>query len=544
MRKIEKVLFFNPPDPMLFKVKDCGGYNYFEPPLGLLYVYDFMKKRGDIDVNFVDLNIEMKFRSKKSMEEIIKQHLESFSPDMVAVATLYYVGMSVFLEVARLVKQFDSTIKVIFGGHYPHHLTAECLSDENIDYAVLSEGELGLSDLISALNNGEPIDTLEGIAFRKNGEIVKNPRKNFWDGFSDINRLPWEDTHFEYYFKEGRNMLHRVRTKDELRIAAITATRGCPNKCTFCTSPAFWKGRWRKRKISNVIDEIKFLKSNYGVNTIVFNDENISIHKEWFIEFLDELTKLNIFWMSSGGFSLRTINDETIIKKICDSGIALFNLAFESASNETLKMLKKPLTVEESVNTLELIRKYSNVFINGFFVIGFPFEKLEDIEKTLKFAESLDIDWRSHYCFQPFPGSELFDYCIEHKLIKDFNVNYGDIYFAPEFTHIDYTSEELDRINYLANLKNNFLNNRNVRLNTHDSLAQAERDFKYVLDMVPRHVFALLGLGEIARLRNQADTKKEYLLKAKESIAEKSFDWDFYLSELKVDTHKLFAELK
>ena len=284
IQKIRNLLFLNPPDPTLINGNASAAYSYFEPPLGLLYVYAFMKRRNGFHIKFVDMNIEMKFLSDKGYEEILVSLVNDFEPDVIAITTLYYSAIDVFHQLIKHIKAVDTRIITVFGGGYPTHLTEQCLSDDNLDYAVLSDGELGFSDLIDALNCGREIRSAEGIAFKENGAIVKNKRKTFWKGFTDSPRLPWEDTHFQHYFKEGRNVLYRIRKREELRIAALTATRGCPNRCTYCTSPSFWDKRWWKRKVRHVIAEIEYLKDQYGVNTIVFNDENISVDKKWFIE--------------------------------------------------------------------------------------------------------------------------------------------------------------------------------------------------------------------------------------------------------------------
>lgn len=523
--------------------KHTVAYAYFEPPLGLLYVFSYLKKRGDLDVVFFDLNIEMNFLSKQPLAISLQKIINDFNPDLIAISGLYYSGIHVFHLIAKMIKQLDPNIIVVFGGHYPTILTEDFLADKNMDFAVLSEGELGLSDLIDSLNGKTGLKEVEGISFKDGDNIIRNERENFWRGFSDFERLPWEYTQFKYYFKEGRNVLFRIKDKSEVKLASITATRGCPFQCGFCDSAHFWKKKWRKRKLHHVINEIKHLKENYEVNTIVFNDENISVDKKWFLEFLDEIKKLNITWMSGGGLSIRTINDEKVIRKMCESGIALFNLAIESASNETLKRINKPLTINETLNVIKLIRKYSDIYINGFIISGFHFESLSQVKQTLNFAADLDLDWKNFYCFQPFPGSALYDECKKNNLIGEFDVNYGDIYFAPKLEHIDYTSEELDFLNYLTNLKTNFLQNRNIKLNTRRSLAQSERDFLYVLDMVPDHVFAYLGLAEIMKRRNKYDLRKVNILKVK-SIMQKDYDkWNPYLDELDIDLEQLYKEV-
>ena len=532
---IRNILFLNPPDPALIHGDASATYSYFEPPLGLLYVYAFMKRRKGVHVKFVDMNIEMRFLSDKGYTEIIASLVHEFEPDVVAITTLYYSGIDVFHKLISRIKAVNPDVITVFGGGYPTHLTEQCLSDDNLDYVVLSDGELGFSDLIDALNSDIGVRNVEGIAFKENGAIITNKRKTFWKGFPDSPRLPWEDTHFQNYFKEGRNVLYRIREPENLRIASITATRGCPNRCTYCTSPSFWDKRWWKRNVRNVIGEIEYLKDHYGVNTIVFNDENISVDKKWFIELLDALTTINITWISSGGLSIRTINDETVIRKMYESGIGLFNLAVESGSDETLKRIKKPLTVEETENVVRMIRRLGQGVIIGFFIVGFPFDNLSDVKQTLHFAEVLDLDWKCFYCFQPFPGCELFQDCRrQNLLLEDFNTDYGEVYFASKIKYPDYTYEELNRLNYLANLKCNFVNNRNLLLGTPSSLAQAERDFRYVIDMIPDHALAYWGLSETMRLRNRYTDHKKHIEKAHSIVDAKNADWKPYLQELSI----------
>ncbi len=547
MNTIKKILFLNPPDPTLVEDVNNQGYAYFEPPIGLLYVYSYLKNTKKYDVFFVDLNIEMKFISKKSLKDTIKDLINYYKPDLVAVSALYYTSRDIFHKIAKEIKESDANIKVVLGGHYPTHITNLALQDENIDYAIISEGELGTADLIDALNGYSKIEDVEGIAFMKDGKLVKNDRKTFWKEFKNSKRLPWEDVKMEYYFKEGKSFLYRIFNKGEIKLGSMTATRGCPNRCTFCSSSKFFKSIWRFREIDSIIEEIKFLKDNYGINMIVFNDENMTVYKDWFIKLMDEMKKLNIRWMVGGGLSARTINNEEVIKKMYESGIAAFNIAIESGNEETLKKVKKPLTLPEVENVVKLIRKHGNGFIVGFFIVGFPFETKKEFIETLEFGGKLDLDWRSYYCFQPFPGTELYDYCIENKLTAEYGADDCkdyEFHSAAEIKYIDYTKEELNKLNYLYNIKYNFLENRNLVAGTDESLKQAERDFNYVLEIAPKHFFVYFCLAEIMKKRKDEEKRKEYLKIAKDILEnDKSFDWSYYISELGLDLDKLFLNI-
>lgn len=538
MKSIKNILFINPPDPALLKQSSKKiNCPYFEPPLGLLYVYSFIKRnKKDISVRFCDLNIEMGFKHATTLEEAVKRSTNNFVPDLVCISALYYSAISIFHSTVKEIKKIAPKSLILLGGHYATHLTEMAMKDELIDFCILAEGEIGLSDLIDALNSDKNLEKIEGLAYRKNNEVIKNPRYNFWSGYSDFDTLEWKDLEMEYYFKEGRNVFDRFENRIQKKFAAITATRGCPNACIFCSSKNFWRRNWRKRKISKIIDEIQFLIKNYNINTVIFNDENMGIDKDWFLELMDELEKLKITWIAGSGLSVRTINDEKVIKKMYSSGIGYFNLAIESSSNESLKKLQKPSTIEEIKNVIKLIRENGEGYVNGFFITGFPFEAKKDVQYTYEFAQSLALDWYSFYCLQPFPGTEIHDYCLKNKLIETFDVNYGENYFAPQMKHIDYTSAELNKLSYFANLNCNFVNNRNLKLHTEKSLQQAERDFKYILEIVPNHVFAYWGLSEIARLKNQESKKTEYVALAKKTIAEdKTTDWQYYLKEFNLN---------
>lgn len=481
----------------------------------------------------MDCNIEMKFhKSNQSLEKILADVLNTYKPDMVCLAALYYSGIHVFHLVVQIVKKLAPKTLVIMGGHYPTHLTTSCLEDPNVDAAILAEGELGLSDCIDALRSGSPLENIEGIAVRSNSGVTRKPRKHFWKGFAESPRLPWEDTPFNQYFRQGRMVLDRVRNRKDIRPAALTASRGCPHHCTFCSSASFWKRVWRKRQIPLIIDEINYLKNNHDINTIIFNDENIPANRQWFLELLRAIEPLDLTWISSGGLSVRAINSDEVITAMVDSGIGFFNLAFESGSDETLDRVKKAVTIRESLEVVERIRRIApNAYIIGFFIIGFPFEDRASVQKTICFAASLDLDWKSFYCFQPFPGTKLYDECHKAGLIDKFNCDYGEVYFPPDLSYPDYNSKELGLMNYEANIRVNFIENRNLLINTPNSLSQAERDFRYVLSIVPDHVFAMHGLARTCQRLNRPDEAENWLINARKALDNNPKTWAQYVND-------------
>ena len=47
------------------------------------------------------------------------------------------------------------------------------------------------------------------------------------------------------------------------------------------------------------------------------------------------------------------------------------------------------------------------IWTTGTFILGFPYETREQMERTIKFAIDSDLDLAFFYCSTPFPGTDL-----------------------------------------------------------------------------------------------------------------------------------------
>ena len=381
---------------------------------------------------------------------------------------------------------------------------------------------------VNAIENGGALDEIDGIAYRnEDDEIVVNSKKMF---IEDIDSIPFPNrtaVTFEKYLSGGRRALYRYYKPEELRIASITSTRGCPCKCAFCGSKAFWGQCIRYRTPEKVIEEMVEMRDVHGVNTFVFNDDNQCINTKHFAKMLDLIIKHlpGIKWLSGGGLNVRAINNLELIEKMYQSGICIFNLAIESGKNETLQKIHKPVTVEESENVVKLIREYGDLPICGFFIIGFPFEAIEDMQMTIDFAKKLKIDWCSFYNFQPMPGSELYQYCLNEGLIDCFDINYGENYQPSNIRYDGFTSTDVSRMNYDANVEVNFINNCNLQANQQRAIG----DFNYVLSLVPDHHIAMYCKGQAYRNLGDEKNAKECFMSAKMLLTQESLYYKYFL---------------
>ena len=148
------------------------------------------------------------------------------------------------------------------------------------------------------------------------------------------------------------------------------------------------------------------------------------------------------------------------------------------------------------------------MWIDGYWIVGMPFETKEDILRTFRFSDDLGLDWNTYSIYKIYPNTELYDECVQEGLIDEVDFREmkpvgsqdaeeeEDCRFKKDYEYSatvvnargkDWTRPWLFDVHYEHNLKNNFINNRNLKCGNHD---QALRDFNYVLGIAPHHAIA------------------------------------------------------
>lgn len=514
-----------------YKLKSVlEGGSFAEAPLGLGYISSFVQRNvPDIEVRIVDANamaikhiLATKTVDMDVLYGMLRDEIAAFSPDIVGVSCLFHNIAPSAHAAIRLVRETAPGAVTVMGGNYPAGSPEIALADEALDFIVLSEGEQSFSNLIECLRNGyEPRELVDGITYREaaidrlapllaagssdcdsNDNILSAPKLNFP---KTLEGYPWpdrRDVDIDFYASYSRHFAFRTMEHKDVRLATMTASRGCPFKCSFCSSKDFWGLQIRYRDPVDVVNEMEMLIDNHGINTFIFNDDNIMFNRKAVIALCDEMKRRNlkIRWLSGGGIQVSSMKPD-VVQALIETGLNQFNLAIETGNPETLKRINKPLAEGVAEKVIAEIRKYDNVWIGSNFITGFYFETLDDIRATLDYAGSLDLDWRSIYAFQPLPGTEDFRASVARGYIEEWDIwaegKFGDLV---TLTTENFAAEQVRSMNYYANLKHNFINNRNLILNP----CQAIKDFNYVIEMVPDHAVGLysraiakLNLGDV-----------------------------------------------
>ena len=256
-------------------------------------------------------------------------------------------------------------------------------SSAPIDYLVLGEGEEVAVELFNRLASGGDVDaaTIKGLCWRRDGEVVRNPRANRTSAVDDIAWPAWDLFDVENY--NAHNLVTGLRFGKTL---PILATRGCPYQCTYCSSPQMWTTRWYARDPVKVVDEIEHHVQHWEANNFPMQDLTMIIKKDWIVRFCREIIDrhLDISWQLPSGTRCEVIDDE-VARLLYQSGCRFICYAPESGSERTRELIKKKMKTASLLAAVDTSVK-AGLRLETFFVIGFPHDTPEDLRKSTRLA--------------------------------------------------------------------------------------------------------------------------------------------------------------
>ena len=390
-----RILLISP--PTISAIKAVVGTT--GPPLGLAYVASMV--RDEHDVKIIDSLAED--YTYKDVEQIIKK----YDPDVVGITSTTSMIPDAY-TVAKIAKMHNENVKVFMGGPHvtflPDRTFKEC---PYIDFIIRGEGEITTKELIDALDKGKETSNILGLSINIGGKIRNNPPRPL---IKDIDTIPIPSYDLLPMKK------YRV---DGVRFGTIMTSRGCPFNCVFCSSSALFGKRWRGHSDSRVIEELKILHDEYGIREIEFLDDTFTLNKSRAIRIAEQIRKegLDISWSSSSRVDLFT---DEVAKAMKAGGCHTVYFGIESGSQKTLNFIDKRITPEQSIMAIKKAKKYELNAL-GSFVIGFPEETREDIEKTIEFSKKVGVDYAQFTIATPYPGTRLWDYALSKNLILTFD---------------------------------------------------------------------------------------------------------------------------
>ncbi len=347
-------------------------------PMGLFYIGALLLSHGH------DVRILNGFGLNRQAESI-KKVLISYRPDIIGLSILNANRWG-GIEIARMAKEVDPHIHVVFGGVAATYLWHHFLTHfDAIDSVVLGEGEYTLLELAAHLAKGdsENLSKVAGLAYREKGQPKCNrPR----DAVAHLDDLPDPARYFTFQH--------------------VALTRGCPHKCTFCGSPNFWGRRVRCHSADYFVGQLERLYQK-GVRHFFFSDDTFTFRKELAIEVCRQIVarRWAITWVA-----ISRVNhiDGDILAWMRRAGCTQISYGVESGSPKIRKILGKNLEDAQIENAFRLTTRYG-ILARAYFIYGSPGETLATISETVDLISRIKPLAAIFYILALFPGTALYD---------------------------------------------------------------------------------------------------------------------------------------
>lgn len=388
-----------------------------DPPLGLMYLAAFIRKRSPYhNMRLFDMRL-----GRASVSDIEKIILD-FKPDIVA-CSVFTVEDKCMHEVARLANGIDKKIKIIVGGPHPSVYYRQILKDDNIDIAVIGEGEESFHELLSRLENDEDISSVPGIAFRRGQEVIFTGFREYIEHLDALPFPAWDLIDIDSYSKVDAPRINMLLGGK--KYMAIFTSRGCPYQCIYCHN-IFGKN-YRTRSPENVFAEIRTLHNQYNIDELhIFDDNfNLDVGRAKKICELIIGSKIKVKIAFPNGLRGDRM-DEELIFKLKQAGTYQVIYSLETASGRLQKYIRKDLDISRLSDIIRLSDK-QRLLTKCYCMIGFPTETLEEANQTIDFVCNLPLTLVSFFIPNPHEHTEL--YRLVKEISPGFKIDFNADYF-------------------------------------------------------------------------------------------------------------------
>jgi len=384
---MSKVLLINPMIPTMPKGTRCLS-------TGLLWIGSYLKQ-NDYEVKMIDV------RNEENYKNLIKREVDK---SLCVGVTAMTAQIPNALEICNLIKEKDSDTPIIWGGIHPILFPEGTINDEMVDVSCYGEGEYVMLNLAKCFEGYIELDKINGIAYKKDGLIkLTKPEKDF--NMDELSSVSWD------------LMDESILKKPEKFEFPVHTGRGCCHRCTFCHN-VISGTKYRHRDTGMIMKDLEDLKE-LGAVEIRFRDDNFFIDKNMVERITKEMIEKEMGFMWYGSMRVDYLReghiDMKIMKYLKESGCQWLAFGAESGSQKILDILKKDITVEQTIQSAKICREVGIKPVYSF-IIGIPEETEDDIMMSLNLIDKLkkicpDARINGPQILRVYPSGELYDQC-------------------------------------------------------------------------------------------------------------------------------------
>lgn len=364
----------------------------FEPlelaPMAL-YLLAAIVKKANYEVEVIDPCEFAQFEYKNDNEKLCAEYIVKRIGDRTNRNDVIAFSVNSFnwantRTILNIVSDYFPEVKIALGGLHPTIFDEHVLMVSKAHIVMRGEGEKVIINLCGALEHHTDLKKVSGITYKHNDVIIRNSDEEILS-VKEMGATPYP----------AYELLPAVNPYTQL---PVESSRGCYFSCAFCSIPH--RKNWRGLTVDQVVSRTKHaLKYRNSINRgthILFVDDCFTADGERAISIFEKLNR--IYGYTQKFFLEVRITDiikTGILQKIPFQMISSMQIGVECGYNEGLKRIKKGLTVEQLFCALDILKKYGfdkRCFLS--FIIGFPWETMEMINKTLDTIEVISLKYK------------------------------------------------------------------------------------------------------------------------------------------------------
>jgi radical SAM superfamily enzyme YgiQ (UPF0313 family) len=349
--------------------------------------------------NYEDLGVYPKPTGNMIPDFVTK--VESYKPDLI----LYSVVEDTYHDALAMMDSiYHLDVLSVVGGVFAINAPEVCIENPLIDIICRYEGESVVYGMVKALRDGEDWRKVDGIWYKKDGKVVKNP-------FQPLVNL--NDIIPDYSLFHKDRFLRPIGGKI-VRAIQLETYRGCPYSCTFCNSPMTRKmnKQYLRRKTNDQVrKELDYYLKEFNPDYwFIIDDSFLARPRREMFELLKVLEEYGIPWWCNT--RLENV-DEELLAAMKAAHCDRIQFGLESGDQEYRKtMLKRPITDEVYHEKAKILNE-SGIPYGLNIIVGMPDETKEHVFKTVDLVRKIKgYDGLSISVFIPYRGTELRDIAV------------------------------------------------------------------------------------------------------------------------------------
>jgi radical SAM superfamily enzyme YgiQ (UPF0313 family) len=326
-------------------------------------------------------------------------HLEKYDPQLIGFGT-YQRNIPHVRAITAMAKQVLPNCKVVLGGPQATFMPDEGLSVlADVDYLSRGEGERTIVAIAEAVEGDTPNVPIPGVTSRFSSvEIFSGPETDHSDDLDDY-ASPW---------------LNGILDPSAMEESIMLTSRGCPNNCWFCYTPAAFRGPTRCQSVERVLEDITYV-SRRGSGRLWFADPNFSFSESRVVDILEGIIERELdvsMWIETRADMLT----RDLIGLMKRAGVHSVAMGLESASPNVYPALNKGIEPDR-------IREAARMAIDAglevelFSQFALPHETKQDALLTLQFVQECGVK------IQGNSNAQQMHLYFGTKLYEDFSGN-------------------------------------------------------------------------------------------------------------------------